>query len=179
MWDQDKYLKAWKFALKYHNGQKLPGTEFPYVSHISCVAMEVMCALSCETLVEKKDLCVSCALLHDTIEDTDADFDLIKSEFGNDIAQGVLALTKNKDLPTKKEQINDSLKRIMEQPREIWMVKLADRITNLNRPPSYWGKEKIIYYKEEACKILEELGSSSSFLGSRLDEKIKNYDKYI
>ncbi|WPL13535.1 hypothetical protein Thiosp_03339 [Thiorhodovibrio litoralis] len=31
IWNQDKYLKAWNFASKIHNGQKLPGSDIPYI----------------------------------------------------------------------------------------------------------------------------------------------------
>lgn len=42
----------------------------------------------------------------------------------------------------KKLQMQDSLRRIKSQPREVWMVKMADRITNLQPPPGHWSEEK-------------------------------------
>jgi len=47
---------------------------------------------------------------------------------------GVSALSKDEAVPKEKE-LEDSLHRIREQPAEILMVKLADRITNLQPPP--------------------------------------------
>jgi len=70
----------------------------------------------------------------------------------------------------------DSLSRIKEQPREIWMVKLADRITNLQPPPGHWSAEKIERYREEGKKILKELGNACFFLKERLEKKIKAYE---
>ena len=55
------------------------------------------------------------------------------------------------------------------------MVKLADRITNLQPPPSYWTKDKIEKYRAEAIEILDALGEASGFLFSRLREKIDGY----
>jgi hypothetical protein len=46
------------------------------------------------------------------------------------------ALTKNKALPPA-ERMSDSLRRILEEPVEIGMVKLADRICNLAGPPGH------------------------------------------
>jgi GTP diphosphokinase / guanosine-3',5'-bis(diphosphate) 3'-diphosphatase len=55
---------------------------------------------------------VHCALFHDSIEDTNTSYNDIKNDFGKEVADGVLALTKNFDLPTKSEQMKDSLQRI-------------------------------------------------------------------
>lgn len=175
IWNQDKYIKAWNFASGAHHGQLVPGTKFPYINHIANVAMETMAAIASEQKVNNPDLLVQCALLHDVIEDTETSYDVLVSEFGTDVANGVLALSKDLMLPNKTEQMKDSLARIKQQPLEIWMVKLSDRITNLQPPPNHWNKEKINAYREEAELILENLGSSNSFLATRLQAKIAEY----
>jgi hypothetical protein len=48
---------------------------------------------------------------------------------GNEIADGVIALSKNTILPSKEEQMKDSIARIKQQPKEVWMVKMCDRST--------------------------------------------------
>jgi (p)ppGpp synthase/HD superfamily hydrolase len=73
----------------------------------------------------------------------------------------------------------DSLARVKEQPREIGMVKLADRIVNLQPPPANWSSEKRSKYREEAIQIHEALRDSSSFLAERLLKKISEYEAYI
>jgi guanosine-3',5'-bis(diphosphate) 3'-pyrophosphohydrolase len=89
-----------------------------------------------------------------------------------------LALTKNGDLP-KSEQMGDSLNRIRKQQKEIWAVKLADRITNLQIPPQHWDTAKKIAYQKEAILILEELKGGNAFLENRLRLKIAEYEKYL
>ncbi len=173
-WSQDTYIKAYKFAALAHHSQKVTGTEIPYIQHLSFVSMEVIAALS----VEKErdgDLAVQCAILHDTIEDTNTTSEKIKSEFGLSVANGVLALTKDESLP-KDLQMSDSLRRVKEQPQEIWMVKLADRISNLLPPPHHWTQERITRYREEAIFIYQELKGASPFLASRLAGKIEDYN---
>lgn len=182
-WSQEKYIQAYKFAARAHQGQNIPGSEIPYIMHLSFVSMEAIAALNAEKELstEKKydgNLAVQCALLHDTIEDTDITFEQIEAEFGVSVAQGVLALTKDKSI-AKHLQMEDSLKRIKQQPSEIWMVKLADRISNLQSPPHYWTKEKKIYYREEAISIYETLKDASYFLALRLANKIENYKAFI
>jgi guanosine-3',5'-bis(diphosphate) 3'-pyrophosphohydrolase len=177
-WNQDNYIKVWNYASAVHNGQLVPGTEIPYINHIGLVAMEAMTALAQSDDIAFPDLLVSCALLHDTIEDTNSSFDDIQKEFGVDVANGVMALSKNKQLPSKKEQMIDSLQRIRNEPKEIWMVKLSDRITNLQPPPKHWDKTKITKYKNEATTILEALSEANNYLAERLGLKINEYHKY-
>ena len=65
-WSQEKYIKAYNFAAEAHKGQKVPGTDLPYIMHLSLVSMEIMAALSVENDLDG-DLAIQCALLHDTI----------------------------------------------------------------------------------------------------------------
>jgi len=173
-WSQDSYIKAYKFAANVHRGQMVPGTDIPYIMHLSFVSMEIIAALNTEQGCNE-NLAVQCALLHDVVEDTDVTYQQVMEEFGSAVADGVLALSKDKAM-AKHLQMTDSLQRIRRQPPEIWMVKLADRITNLQPPPSDWSKEKIERYKTEAVEILNALGEASNFLFSRLREKINAYN---
>lgn len=175
-WLQDSYIKAYKFAAHVHRSQVVPGTDIPYIMHLSFVSMEVIAALNVEPGCDE-NLAVQCALLHDVIEDADVPYQQVVKEFGSVVADGVLALSKDMKM-AKHLQMADSLQRIRQQPPEIWMVKLADRITNLQPPPSYWTKEKIERYKAEAIEILNVLGEASSFLASRLREKINAYSSH-
>ena len=177
-WNQDKYLAAWNFASRIHNGQTLPGSDIPYINHLGLVAMEASAAIANQP-VKDPDILVLCALLHDSIEDTSTTYNDIKNGFGDDVADGVLALTKNTRLPSKAEQMEDSILRIKKQPEAVWMVKLCDRITNLQPPPAHWTKEKIARYQQEARYILENLGPSSPFLAQRLTNKIEAYNQYL
>lgn len=179
MWNQDLYLKTLLFAGQAHLGQKVPASDLSYVVHITNVAMEVANAL----VHFKEDtldgtLAIQCALLHDTIEDTSISYETIVAEFGVKVADGVLALTKNNILP-KELQMMDSLERILRQGTEIRMVKMADRINNLQAPPSHWTNDKKRAYREEAQLILEKLGGVHPYIETRLKEKIQLYQQYI
>lgn len=177
-WNQDQSTKAWNFACRAHQGQVVPGTELAYVNHVGLVAVEVMAAIVAGERVASPDLLVGCAFLHDILEDTAITFAELLREFGPEIARGVLALSKNRDLPGKTAQMHDSLARIQQEPREVWMVKLADRITNLQPPPSFWSVEKIRRYSDEAVLIMETLGTAHSSLAQRLREKIDRYQRF-
>jgi len=176
-WSQSSYIKAYRFAAKAHQGQLFPGTDLPYIMHISYVSMEVIACLDIEK-AHDGDLAVQCALLHDVIEDTDITYSDVENAFGSKVAQGVLALTKNVTL-TKEHRMHDSLERIKQQSYEVWLVKLADRITNLAPPPHYWKRDKIERYREEAVEIHRSLHESSEFLGQRLVNKIDEYKMFL
>ncbi len=180
-WNQDSYLKAWNFASLAHQGQVLHTSDLPYINHIGLVTMEVLSAipLDKEPLIDQPDMMVQCALLHDTLEDTAVDYQEIKEHFGQGVADGVLALTKNAQLETKALQMQDSLARILQQPKVVWMVKLADRITNLQPPPPHWDLEKKLYYADEAGLIMQTLGSANPQLKQRLAHKIEQYQVHL
>jgi len=174
MFSPQRYVDAMRFAAAKHNAQKEPGHDLPYLVHVVSVAAEVIAVLAPGI---DADLAVTCALLHDTVEDTGTKLDEIRERYGDRVAAGVSALTKNNDLP-KHEKMPDSLRRINEQGREIAMVKLADRITNLSAPPHYWTKEKCTSYREEAGQILDALGHANDALAARLRTRMEEYKAY-
>ena len=75
--------------------------------------------------------------------------------------------------------MRDSLARIRQGRREVAIVKLADRITNLQRPPSHWSPEKRRAYLEEAREIREALSGVQPWLERRLSECMSAYAGWI
>jgi guanosine-3',5'-bis(diphosphate) 3'-pyrophosphohydrolase len=176
MFSPDRYVDAMRFAAAAHVGQKEPGHDLPYLVHVVSVAAEVIAALPAHPGLDA-ELAVTCALLHDTVEDTNVTLDDIRARYGDAVAAGVGALTKNHEL-AKAEQMADSLRRIKQQPREVAIVKLADRITNMSAPPSHWDAAKRVAYRAEAGVIADELGYASPVLEARLRARIEAYAAY-
>jgi len=152
----------------------------PYLVHVVSVATEVIASFTAAESPRglDEDLAIACALLHDTVEDTETTRAEIEAKFGEAVAAGVAALSKNPELP-KADQMADSLRRIRDQPREVWMVKLADRITNLAEPPHYWSRDKRIAYRDEAIVIAEALGTASPPLEARIRQRIADYARFF
>jgi (p)ppGpp synthase/HD superfamily hydrolase len=162
---------AWIYATYKHRHQLYPGSKkIPYMAHISAVVIVLIPALV-ENLHYDEVKAICCAVLHDTIEDTDATKKQIEELFGTAIAEGVAALSKDKTLRGE-DAMRDSLERIKMQPKEVWLVKLADRIANLQTPPDHWSKEKCRAYAQEGELILEALGSASQMLAQKLAIRI-------
>ncbi len=173
----DDLQNIWQKVSILHNGQTYGGQnkneKIEYINHIGSVVFEIMNA-SKNTSDFNTALAVKCAFLHDTIEDTTLSIEDLEKEYGRQVKEGVLALTKNTDLE-KQDQMIDSLDRIKAQPKEIWAVKMADRICNLYAPPYYWKQLKKEKYLEEAKMIYEHLKEGNDYLAKRLSEKIEMY----
>lgn len=164
------WVKAMGFAKQAHEGQLIPGTDLPYILHPMAVSDVLRPCITKGNV----GILVPVALLHDTIEDTRTTYADLVAEFGEVVAAAVQALSKDPALP-KEQRMADSLRRIQAQPRAAWMVKMADRIVNLQPPPPFWGAKKIEAYREEAKMILSELRSADEYLARLLEEKIKKY----
>lgn len=184
-WSSEAYVRALRLAAHWHRAQKVPGTELPYLVHLTSVCNEVQRALAAEDAVTpeqrahlRPDVAVQGALLHDILEDTPMTAAELVAEVGPEVTAVVQSLSKDPSLP-KPEQMPDSLRRIAAQPVEASLIKLADRITNLAPPPAYWKREKCAAYRAEAERILEELGAASPFLAARMRERIAAYAAYV
>jgi (p)ppGpp synthase/HD superfamily hydrolase len=178
LWNPDTYNEALWFAARAHGSQTVPGSEISYILHLCQVCQEAMGAVVADPSLDG-NLVMQCALLHDCIEDTDSTHSEVNARFGPSVADGVDALSKRESIDgkavSKDEQMADSLARILQQPREVWIVKLADRITNLQTPPSHWNREKIERYHGEAIRILDALGLASPHLSERMANKLDAY----
>src|SRR5262245_26060322 len=128
--DVDKELlrRAFEYAEKAHSGQtRRSGEEF--IHHPLGVAR--ICA---ELHLDEQT--IAAALLHDVIEDTDADLDELRSEFGSDVAllvEGVTKLTRISFQSREQAEAENYRKMIvaMAQDVRVILIKLADRLHNM------------------------------------------------
>ena len=174
MWNEELFTKTMLFAIDKHKNQVMKYPEnMPYSAHIFGVTERLI-----NNAIGDKNinwnLAIQVALLHDTLEDTDTSYDELVDNFGRQVADGVLAVTKNDNLP-KEMQMKDCIVRIKKQPKEIAMVKLADRLFNIDGRVPTWSTEKQEAYKKEAIMICDELGFASNNLRNALLMAIKNY----
>lgn len=173
-WNQDGFKKALDFAAHAHGEQRMKGSGLPYVVHVVKVATEVMAVADGTFDV---DFALQCALLHDCMEDCGVTVDHLAAHFGPRVAEGVAALTKDPAV-RREARMADALQRIAQQPREVQMVKLGDRITNLEPPPPEWTVEKRREYLAEAQTIYDALHGAHAGLARRLRHKMEAYRGY-
>jgi guanosine-3',5'-bis(diphosphate) 3'-pyrophosphohydrolase len=126
--DEALLNKAYVYAMQKH-GKQTRANGDPYFSH----PLEVAAILTDLRLDEET---IAVALLHDTIEDTDATRSEIDSIFGERIGVLVEGLTKLKriDFVSKKTEQAENLRRLLlaiSDDIRVLMVKLADRLHNM------------------------------------------------
>jgi len=126
--DKELLRHAFEIATEAHKTMRRKSGE-PYILHPIAVA---------QICIEEIGLGVRstiCALLHDTVEDTDITLDDIEREFGSEIAKIVDGLTKIANvIDANSSQQAENFKKILltltDDPRVI-LIKLADRLHNM------------------------------------------------
>jgi GTP diphosphokinase / guanosine-3',5'-bis(diphosphate) 3'-diphosphatase len=126
--NEDLLNRAYVYAMKAHGTQTRASGE-AYFNH----PLEVAAIL---TEMKLDDATIAAALLHDTVEDTEATHQEIEEKFGKEIAALVDGLTKIKkiDLVTKEATQAENLRKLlvaMSKDVRVLMVKLADRLHNM------------------------------------------------
>lgn len=165
-------LKALRFSAEKHNDQRRRDSKSsPYINHPIQVA---------ETLWRvggvRDEALLTAAILHDTIEDTDATPDEIRNEFGEEVLRLVLEVTDDKSLPKevrKQLQIENAAKK----SPEAKLLKLADKICNvydlIHFPPLGWSLKRKQEYLVWSEKVVQGIRGSNKELEARYDEVLE------
>ncbi len=126
--DEALLNKAYVYGMQKHGSQTRASGD-PYFAH----PLEVAAIL---TELKLDDATIAVALLHDTIEDTDATRAEIDQMFGHEIGAIVEGLTKIErlNLVTREEAQAENLRKLLlaiSQDVRVLLVKLADRLHNM------------------------------------------------
>lgn len=117
--------KSLKFAVLAHKNQiRKAEIEKPYIVHpidVANILKEYRCS----------DNLISAGLLHDILEDTQYDFEFLKKEFGEEIANLVNAATEQNKDATWEERKQATIDKIKNLSLEEKIVLCADKISNL------------------------------------------------
>lgn len=151
----DKILlrNAFEMAAEAHKTMRRKSGE-PYILHPLAVA---------KICVEEIGLGIRstiCALLHDTVEDTDVTLEDIQREFGPEIARIVDGLTKiSTVMDANSSQQAENFKKILltltDDPRVI-LIKLADRLHNM-RTMDHMKRDKQLKISSETVYVYAPL----------------------
>ena len=126
--DEDLLDRAYVYAMKAHGSQKRASGD-PYFAHPLEVA-GILTGMKLDTAS------IVTALLHDTVEDTDATIEDIESKFGKEVARLVDGVTKlNRiELQSDQEKQAENFRKLvlaMSEDIRVLLVKLADRLHNM------------------------------------------------
>ena len=146
--DFDRLSAAFHYADEHH-AQQLRKDGSPFVTHPLAVADIVAdMGLDLDSVIA--------ALLHDTIEDTDATHEEISKLFGvtvADLVEGVTKLTRVQYTSKEEEQMENLRKMLMAMAKDIRviLIKICDRLHNM-RTMAYQSPRK---QKEKALETME------------------------
>jgi len=153
--------KSFYYSVSLHKGQKRKFSYEPYIIHPIRVAINLY--------GEKYEL-IAAALLHDIVEDTEIKLSEIDDEFDYDIMMFVKGMTK-----TNKISIVDALNSVLSNFPEVILLKLSDRIDNMEDKFNYLPKtSRRRYYNENKLilKIAKQLIEEN-----KIKDVNKLYDK--
>ena len=124
----DLIVKSFEYSFEAHKDELRASGE-PYFTHPFHVALIVVREFPLD------DISVACALLHDVLEDTDVNIDILSKEFGKEVAEIVDGVTKISGIfkgheITKAENYRKLLLSMIKDVRVI-LVKFADRLHNM------------------------------------------------
>mgnify|MGYP006076726789 FL=1 len=146
--------KAYNFAMEAHKNQKRV-SGLPYIVHPIAVA-DILVDLKLDSAT------IITGLLHDTIEDTKATYDVVLKEFGKEVADLVDGVTKISALEEKageNSQAENFRKLILATSKDIrvLLVKLADRLHNMRTIDAISSVEKKKRIAKETMEIYAPL----------------------
>ncbi len=151
--DRKLIRHAFELSAEAHKTMRRKSGE-PYILHPLAVA---------RICVEEIGLGIRstiCALMHDTVEDTDISLDDVERDFGNEIARIVDGLTKISNvIDVNASQQAENFKKILltltDDPRVI-LIKLADRLHNMRTMDSM-KREKQLKISSETVYVYAPL----------------------
>jgi (p)ppGpp synthase/HD superfamily hydrolase len=156
--EQDLVLldEAVGFAVRRHAGQTRPAGE-PYVEHL----LEVVAVLVEGAGITDVDV-LRAAVLHDVVEDTECSPAEVRDRFGDRVAVLVEWVTKpaRAEGRRREEARAAYLARLRAAPTEALLVKLADRLSNVQRLDTHPRPEKRRSYYRETVNSIVPLAQS-------------------
>ena len=146
--------KAFNFAVKAHQNQKRASGD-PYSVHPIEVA-NILTELKLDSAT------ITTGLLHDTIEDTFATYETIKSEFGDEVAElvdGVTKISVFENAAGSNSKVENFRKLILATSKDIrvLLVKIADRLHNMRTIKAIPKEEKRQRIAQETMEIYAPL----------------------
>ena len=155
--------QAFTFADDLHKGQFRKGSGAPYITH-PLSAYKILKKLG----IKDREILVS-TILHDTIEDTTATYNSIKTKFSSAVADLVKEVTSMDKLLKKMGKPNYLADKMIKMSDNALIIKLADRFHNLTD------------LKKSSESFIQKTINQTYFIITRLrtDRKLNSHHKKL
>lgn len=165
-------FEALSFASAMHRSQRRKDNrDTPYINHPIDVAKMLVTVGG----INDTDV-LAAAILHDTIEDTEATEEDIDSLFGKKIKKLVLECTDDKSLP-KQERKRLQVLQAPHKSESAKCIKLADKISNVRdiseHPPAFWPIARVREYLDWTEKVVAGLRGANKNLEDLYDRTLE------
>jgi (p)ppGpp synthase/HD superfamily hydrolase len=165
-------LKALDFAARKHRDQRRKDVAAsPYINHPIEVAELLARVAGIDDVVT-----LQAAILHDTIEDTEATPAELETEFGSEVRRVVEDVTDDKRLP-KAERKRLQIEHAPHLSPRARLIKLADKIANIRAvtqtPPAEWSIERRREYLAWSENVVAGIRGSSLELETLFDRLLE------
>ena len=166
--DLVRFARAADYAARQHVAQRRKGESAePYINHLTEVA-----ALLAEATDGGDPVLVLGALLHDTLEDTDATYEDLVQRFGEEVASLVAEVTDDKSL-RKEDRKRLQIEKTPGKSRRAKLLKIADKTSNLrsllSSPPKGWTDERLRDYVVWADEVVRSCRGLNAWLEAEFD----------
>lgn len=176
--DEPVLRRAAGFAAWKHKGQMRKGEGgIPYIHH----PIEVTAILAEVGGVTDVDV-LQAALLHDTIEDTDANRDELETHFGSRVCAIVLEVSDDKSL----DKADRKARQVEHAPHlssDAQSLKLADKTSNVYdvafSKPVDWPPQRQLEYFDWAFRVVAGLRGCNSALEAEFDRQLADSRRAI
>ena len=153
---------ALSFAARAHDGDTRDGDGAPFILH----PLEVASLLSsCDC----RDEVTAAAILHDTLEDTEATADELRTQFGSDVTRLVRCLTENDRIADEYERKSALRDQVEDAAGEAAKIYAADKLSKvrelrirLHAEPGFAaqavGRRKLDHYWRSLAMLERTIG---------------------
>ena len=165
--DLELLFYALQFAADHHRFGRRKGEDAsPYINHPIAVAGELV-----EIGIDDPEI-LAAALLHDTVEDTDATPTDIEREFGPRVRRMVEEVTDDTSLPSA-ERKRLQVEHAAGLSPEAKLIKLADKTCNVrdvgHAPARGWSIERRREYLDWTHRVIAHCRGTNESLEARYD----------
>lgn len=163
----DEVLKAKAIATEQHKKQFYDNK--PYMFHVEAVVNNVK-------KVTNSNQAIILAYLHDVVEDTDFTYDDVKHNFDDNMAYLVNILTDEEghNRKERKRKTNEKLSKVSEKYKVALIVKISDRLANLEHSKLIGNKSKLNMYLKENDDFIKAV--NREYIPKELIDKLKSYN---
>lgn len=145
--------EALRYARDLHRGQRRSSDEAPFILH----PLEVASLLH---VTGHDEVAVTAGILHDAVEDTDAEVEAIEERFGFDVGALVNAMTEDPAVGDYAERKAGLRRQIAEFGEQATAVYAADKVAKVRELRAQAGSDPELLGRDEAGQRLRHYEES-------------------